>query len=286
MSGGIQLLPDHIIDEPPSPLDKRRFLYEFVIFDDDDDDVVKYGRSNNPLRRRQEWVRQCKGQDQHWRYCWEVPFAAKFEKLIHEHFKCAGAWLGPSPCSCCPVTHREKFDLEQCGGMEAVIRVIEAYLHRLGWPVRRYEITMVEFWGLGWGEKEMEQENSVNAVSAYLRNKFSAIHCECSPSPHKFYAFCMSVTQDTVTKGGIIATDVTGLIDENGPEVVDSGTTPHGCLNREHKLAVGAPRATHAETPATPRSIVRALLAVAPSAFPPENIRDAYGGATDHTTDN
>ncbi|KAJ7696825.1 hypothetical protein B0H17DRAFT_1130829 [Mycena rosella] len=181
MSGGIQLLPDHIIDEPPSPSDKRGFLYEFVILDDDDDDVVKYGRSNNPLRRRREWARQCKGQDQHWQYCWEVPFAAKFEKLIHEHFKRAGAWLGPSPCSCCPVTHREKFDLEQCGEMKAVIRQgYCAVLTRHG-----------EFWGLDWGEKEMEQENSVNA--------------------------------DTATTGGIIATDVTGFIDENGPEVVDSG---------------------------------------------------------------
>ncbi|KAJ7622976.1 hypothetical protein B0H17DRAFT_1219128 [Mycena rosella] len=55
-----------------------------------------------------------------------------------------------------------------------------------------------------------------------LRNKFSAIHYECSPSPRKFYAFCMSIT-DTATTGGIIATDVTGFIDENGPEVVDSG---------------------------------------------------------------
>ncbi|KAJ7708380.1 hypothetical protein B0H17DRAFT_1191823 [Mycena rosella] len=228
MSGGIQLLPDHIIDEPPSPSDKRGFLYEFVILDNDDDDVVKYGRSNNPLRRRREWAHQCKGQDQHWRYCWEVPFAAKFEKLIHEHFKRAGAWLGPSPCSCCPVTHREKFDLEQCGGMEAVIRVIEAYLHRLGWPV-------------------------------HLRNKFSAIHYECSPSPRKFYAFCMSVT-DTATTGGIIATDVTGFIDENGPEVMDSG----GDFTALRRAACDARRDARDST---------------------ERCADAYGGATDHTTD-
>ncbi|KAJ7636893.1 G-alpha-domain-containing protein [Roridomyces roridus] len=49
-----------------------------------------------------------------------------------------------------------------------------------------------------------ERENSFEAVSSYLRTKFSAIHREHSPNPRKFYAFCTSVT-DTTTTGGIIA---------------------------------------------------------------------------------
>ncbi|KAJ7098222.1 guanine nucleotide binding protein, alpha subunit [Mycena epipterygia] len=49
-----------------------------------------------------------------------------------------------------------------------------------------------------------ERENSFEAVSQYLRSKFSAIHREFSPNPRKFYAFCTSVT-DTATTGGIIA---------------------------------------------------------------------------------
>jgi len=49
-----------------------------------------------------------------------------------------------------------------------------------------------------------DRENSFEAVSQYLRTKFSAIHREHSPNPRKFYAFCTSVT-DTTTTGGIIA---------------------------------------------------------------------------------
>ncbi|KAJ7201554.1 guanine nucleotide-binding protein alpha-4 subunit [Mycena pura] len=49
-----------------------------------------------------------------------------------------------------------------------------------------------------------DRENTFQAVSQYLRGKFSAIHREYSPNPRKFYAFCTSVT-DTATTGGIIA---------------------------------------------------------------------------------
>ncbi|KAJ7931299.1 guanine nucleotide-binding protein alpha-4 subunit [Mycena leptocephala] len=49
-----------------------------------------------------------------------------------------------------------------------------------------------------------DRENTFEAVSQYLRSKFSAIHREYSPNPRKFYAFCTSVT-DTATTAGIIA---------------------------------------------------------------------------------
>jgi len=48
------------------------------------------------------------------------------------------------------------------------------------------------------------RDNTVDAVSQYLRGKFSAIHREHSVNPRKFYAFCTSVT-DTATTAGIIA---------------------------------------------------------------------------------
>ncbi|KAE9391741.1 G-alpha-domain-containing protein [Gymnopus androsaceus JB14] len=49
-----------------------------------------------------------------------------------------------------------------------------------------------------------DRENTLDAVSSYLRSKFSAIHREYSENPRKFYAFCTSVT-DTATTAGIIA---------------------------------------------------------------------------------
>ncbi|KAJ6507508.1 hypothetical protein DFH09DRAFT_1101317 [Mycena vulgaris] len=146
-SAMVQLLPDQIIDKPPSRCDKPGYFYDFLIVDDDDEDdedalIIKYGRSADPVTRRKQWRRQCKGQHQRWQYCWEVPFATKFgfnsgaESLIHEHFKHAGAWLGPSKCNFCMVSHREKYDYRRCGGREGVNEVVVAYLRRLGWPVR------------------------------------------------------------------------------------------------------------------------------------------------------
>ncbi|KAJ2915866.1 hypothetical protein MD484_g4551, partial [Candolleomyces efflorescens] len=49
-----------------------------------------------------------------------------------------------------------------------------------------------------------DRENTLDAVSKYLRGKFSAIHREYSPNPRKFYVFCTSVT-DAATTAGIIA---------------------------------------------------------------------------------
>ncbi|KAJ7634020.1 hypothetical protein B0H17DRAFT_1149770 [Mycena rosella] len=81
----MQLLPDGIIDKPPSPSDKPGFFYEFLILEDDEDededtDVVKLGRAVHPLKRRRQWARQCRGQRQRWQFCWKVPFTAKFAR--------------------------------------------------------------------------------------------------------------------------------------------------------------------------------------------------------------
>ncbi|KAJ7615808.1 hypothetical protein B0H17DRAFT_1299626 [Mycena rosella] len=136
-------------DQPPSPLDKPGSFYDFVILDDNNNnnnnnnnvEVVKFGRTAHPTKCPWQWARQCKGQHQHWQYRWEVLFAAKFvstwrlESLIHEHFKHAGAWLGPSKCGFCPVSHLEKYNYRRCGGRDAVVEVVETYLRRLRWVI-------------------------------------------------------------------------------------------------------------------------------------------------------
>ncbi|KAJ7676146.1 hypothetical protein B0H17DRAFT_1140119 [Mycena rosella] len=152
----MQLLPDGIIDKPPSPSDKPGFLYEFLILEDDEDEDEDTDRRHQV--RTSCASTEAPGQRQRWQFCWKVPFAAKFgaypsylfsssldqraEFLIHEHLKRTGAWLGPSTCSFCDVTHHKKFDFDRCGGMDGLIKVVEAYLRRLGWPVLRYEVVL------------------------------------------------------------------------------------------------------------------------------------------------
>jgi len=57
---------------------------------------------------------------------------------LHEHYKTVEiAWLLPEECDACPTKHREKFDEALCGGVARVKLVVEGYLRRLGWPVKR-----------------------------------------------------------------------------------------------------------------------------------------------------
>jgi len=113
---------------------------------------MKIGRSIHPPRRKKQWERQCRGQVQEWLFYWDVPDASKFgkwcvfleiadytttESLIHLHFKLTGAWVGRQPCDFCRVKHQEKFDYERCGGKWGIVRVVEYYLWRLNWPIRR-----------------------------------------------------------------------------------------------------------------------------------------------------
>ncbi|KAJ6560125.1 hypothetical protein B0H19DRAFT_1260770 [Mycena capillaripes] len=77
------------------------------------------------------------GQVQEWWAYWTVPAAAKFEALIHLHFKLMGAWILPSECEFCGVNHCELFDFLACGGREGIARVVEFYHRRLNWPVSK-----------------------------------------------------------------------------------------------------------------------------------------------------
>ncbi|KAJ7449500.1 hypothetical protein B0H11DRAFT_1928657 [Mycena galericulata] len=116
--------------DPPSPSDRAGAFYAFF---DPTFSTAKYGRSNNPPRRKGEWERQCRGEIQVWLpFYWEVPFAAKFERLIHQHYRRAGYWLGPMRCAYCGVKHREKYRADA-----GLIVVVEHYLGVLGWPVIR-----------------------------------------------------------------------------------------------------------------------------------------------------
>ncbi|KAJ7441688.1 hypothetical protein FB451DRAFT_1190872 [Mycena latifolia] len=99
---------------------------------------IKMGRAKDPPKRRLQWLRQCRGQQQVWWCYWEVPFAAKFEQLIHLHYKLLGAWLGRRMCDFCPVKHQEKYDLKGCGGRAAVVQQVESYAALLHWPVISY----------------------------------------------------------------------------------------------------------------------------------------------------
>ncbi|KAJ6560134.1 hypothetical protein B0H19DRAFT_1069824 [Mycena capillaripes] len=130
---------------PPSPSDKPGALYAFDIPTLEPNRRArrtiarhtKIGWSKHPLKRQRQWLRQCRGQVQEWWAYWTVLAAAKFEALIHLHFKLMGAWILPSECEFCGVNHCELFDFLACGGREGIARVVEFYHRRLNWPVSK-----------------------------------------------------------------------------------------------------------------------------------------------------
>ncbi|KAJ6622523.1 hypothetical protein B0H10DRAFT_1944449 [Mycena sp. CBHHK59/15] len=132
---------------PPSALDKPSALYIFDILADQPNHrtchtlaqaqiwMAKIGHSKHPWKHWAQWLWKCRGQRQDWWAYWNVPYAAKFEALIHLHFKLLGAWMLPSECHFCGIRHTEKFGFRACGGRAGIARVIVFYLRRLGWPV-------------------------------------------------------------------------------------------------------------------------------------------------------
>ncbi|KAJ6609801.1 hypothetical protein B0H10DRAFT_2225600 [Mycena sp. CBHHK59/15] len=132
---------------PPSALDKPGALYIFEIPADQPNRrtrhalawaqirMAKIGHSKHPWKRWAQWLCKCWGQQQDWWAYWNVLYAAKFEALIHLHFKLRGAWMLPSECHFCGVRHTEKFGFRACGGRAGIACVIVFYLRRLGWPV-------------------------------------------------------------------------------------------------------------------------------------------------------
>ncbi|KAJ7088807.1 hypothetical protein B0H15DRAFT_949438 [Mycena belliarum] len=130
---------------PPSPSDKAGTFYMYEIRRRQPNRPVrraqaKLGRAKDPSKRKLQWFRKCRGQRQRWWCYWRVPFAAKFERLIHLHFKLRGAWLGRQPCDFCPTKHQEKYDLEGCGGRAGVRAAVELYLGLLRWRIVRVDM--------------------------------------------------------------------------------------------------------------------------------------------------
>ncbi|KAJ7440077.1 hypothetical protein B0H11DRAFT_2230170 [Mycena galericulata] len=126
----------------PSASDCRGAFYGFLIAKTrSTPGIVKLGRAKEPRKRQAQWARQCRGERHRWLpYYWEVPFYKKFEKIIHCHYKAAGAWVVPHRCRFCTVRHQEKFGLKACGGVRGLVRVVEYYLGRLNWPVIRRKL--------------------------------------------------------------------------------------------------------------------------------------------------
>ncbi|KAJ7055314.1 hypothetical protein C8F01DRAFT_1320989 [Mycena amicta] len=122
----------HTIASRPSPHDKAALIY---LFTECDGTIAKIGRTNDIERRRKEWARKCYPEPQTWVCRWRVPYGAKFEALVHAHYKDAGAWIHPKPCASrrCRVKHREKFDFAACGGLAGVERAVDDLLGKLGW---------------------------------------------------------------------------------------------------------------------------------------------------------
>ncbi|KAJ7720317.1 hypothetical protein B0H14DRAFT_2642732 [Mycena olivaceomarginata] len=121
------------LNAPPTTTDGVGGGYSFFV-----NNVLKFGKSNKPRARKGQWKRQCRGEQQTWLdFHWEVPYAKKFERIIHIELKRLGAWLGRVHCRFCGRNHQEKFDLRKCGGKAGLVRIIEARLNALGWIWRR-----------------------------------------------------------------------------------------------------------------------------------------------------
>ncbi|KAJ7729384.1 hypothetical protein DFH07DRAFT_995158 [Mycena maculata] len=104
------------VNAPPSPSDGPGGVYNYTS-DTSGRTTMKIGCSIDPPARQRQWERQCCPEPQEWPgFYYEVPFAAKFEKILHRYFKLMGAWLGPVRCNYCGRYHIEKFDLQLLGG--------------------------------------------------------------------------------------------------------------------------------------------------------------------------
>ncbi|KAJ7050109.1 hypothetical protein C8F01DRAFT_1348127 [Mycena amicta] len=132
----------HTIASRPSPRDKAALIY---LFTERDGTIAKIGRTNDIERRRKEWARKCYPEPQTWVCRWRVPYGAKFEVLVHAHYKDAGTWIRPKPCALrrCRVKHREKFDFAACGGLAGVERAVDDLLRKLGWVSKQIDLERV-----------------------------------------------------------------------------------------------------------------------------------------------
>ncbi|KAJ7698101.1 hypothetical protein B0H17DRAFT_1051133 [Mycena rosella] len=96
----------------------------------------KYGRPNNSRRRVGQWARQCGISRMDWHpIVWAVPFATKFEHILHLHLKHMGLWAGYVKCAHhnCHHHHIELFRIPKADGPILLEYPVRKCAHRLGY---------------------------------------------------------------------------------------------------------------------------------------------------------
>ncbi|KAJ7191666.1 hypothetical protein B0H12DRAFT_1246258 [Mycena haematopus] len=93
---------------------------------------AKVGRSIDIDRRRNEYARQCKGEELCWAYYYETAKCKLLERLTHLTLEGRGAMRIPAPCGGCEVRHREYAAEMAVGGLDGVADVLEYWIRRIG----------------------------------------------------------------------------------------------------------------------------------------------------------
>ncbi|KAF8134072.1 hypothetical protein K438DRAFT_1947630 [Mycena galopus ATCC 62051] len=161
-----------VLNAPPTATDGVGGCYAYFA-----NGVLKFGRSNRPPRRKAEWQRQCRGEDQDWMdFYWEIPYAKKFERVIHVELKRLGAWNGRTHCPYCGREHQEKFDLLKCGGKAGLVRIVEARLTALGWSWKRP--TRITLSGEEESDKDEDDLEAYHALRAAKKARLEAANTD------------------------------------------------------------------------------------------------------------
>ncbi|KAK7006516.1 meiotically up-regulated gene 113-domain-containing protein [Favolaschia claudopus] len=110
---------DAALARPPSDADGPGHVYLMKTTDSNGGIESKVGFSNDPDRRLGEWGRQCYRSE--FELVTTIPtlHARKLERVVHKFLKIADLWKEPYCCDSCFVHHREKFELDEFGGIPA-----------------------------------------------------------------------------------------------------------------------------------------------------------------------
>ncbi|KAK7044604.1 hypothetical protein R3P38DRAFT_3176850 [Favolaschia claudopus] len=110
---------------PPSAADGPGIVYWMKTNNPDGSIESKAGFSNDPNRRLGEWERQCYRSDFELVSTTPTLHARKLERVVHIFFKIADLWKEPYCCESCSVYHREKFEVDEFGGIPAARNITE-----------------------------------------------------------------------------------------------------------------------------------------------------------------
>ncbi|KAK6971659.1 hypothetical protein R3P38DRAFT_3241930 [Favolaschia claudopus] len=110
---------------PPSAADGPGYVYWMETENPDGSIESKAGFSNDPDRRLIEWGRQCYRSDFELITVIPTLHARKLERVVHKFFKIADLWKEPYCCESCSVYHREKFEVDDFGGIPGATNITE-----------------------------------------------------------------------------------------------------------------------------------------------------------------